>query len=161
MGDWNRTTRECRVEDLSPAVNAAIQEHIQRHNLGSILNDAFLCIETTSTSKKKGLFGLGKAKVVVVQAMLTPAWLVWVVTAQGSTTALSARIEDIVVSDYEQSPGYKLVQDTAIEVEGIFTGLVGSQGRRTVSMFIGLGQESAAVRFRQALKDEVQKTRRP
>ena len=161
MGDWNRTTRECRLEDFNPEVNAAIQKHIEQHNLGSILRDSLMCIETTSESKKKGLFGLGRAKVVVNHAILTPAWLVWVVTSDNDSTALSARIQDIVVTDYAQSPYYKHLPDTGFFVEGILTGRVGMQGSQSVSMFIGLGEEPAAAQFKRALLDQVQRTRKP
>jgi hypothetical protein len=161
MGEWNRSTRECRLEDLSPAVNAAIQKHLEQYNLGSILNDALLCVETTSESKKKGLFGLGRAEVVLVHAVLTPAWLVWVVTTGSASTALSARIQDIVVTDYADSPSFKLLPDTGVQVEGILTGHVGMHGNQTVGMFIGLGEESAALRFKRTLSDLVRQTRRP
>jgi hypothetical protein len=161
MGDWKRSTRECRLELLSPAVNAAIQKHIERYNLGSILNDALLCIETTSESKKKGLFGLGRAKVVVAHVILTPVWLVWVVTSDNDSTAISAQIEDIVVTDYAESPFYKQIPDTGVFVEGILTGQVGTHGSQAVSMFIGLGEESAAAQFKRTLLDQVQRTRKP
>jgi hypothetical protein len=152
MGEWNRSTRECTLESITPELNAAIQAHIETYNLGSVLNEYQMCIETASQKKKKGLFGGSGDQSVLVVAILTPVWLVWAVRGDRSgTAALSARLDELVVADYATTPGYKLLPDTGIEVTGVFTGRVGMEGNQRVSMFIGLGEEPAAQEFKEAL----------
>ena len=65
------------------------------------------------------------------------------------------------MTDYAESPFYKQIPDTGVFVEGILTGQVGTHGSQTVSMFIGLGEESAAAQFKRTLLDQVQRTRKP
>jgi hypothetical protein len=151
MGEWNRTTRQCTLEGISPELHAAIQAHIESYNLGSILSDYRMCIETASQKKKKGFFGKGDQSVLAA-AILTSTWLVWAVRGDRSgTAALSARLDELVVADYAASPGYKLLPDSGIELTGVFTGRVGMEGNQRVSMFIGLGEEPAALEFKETL----------
>jgi hypothetical protein len=157
MGEWNRSTRECRLDDMTPELNTAIQAHIESYNLGSILDDYRMCIETVSQKKKKGLFGGGGDQSVLAAVILTPAWLVWAVLGDKSgAAALSARLDELVVEDYASTPRYKLLPDTGIEVTGVFTGRVGMEGNQQVSMFIGLGEEPAALQFKDALMRAIQ-----
>ena len=78
MGDWARTTRECRYEQLAPDMRAAFEKYCALYNLGPLGAQSTLCIETTSKNVKKGLFG-GAAKDVVVAALLAPGWLLWAI----------------------------------------------------------------------------------
>ena len=48
MSDWKRTTREVSFEGLRPELAAAIQNHIEQYNLGTILSDALMCLQTES-----------------------------------------------------------------------------------------------------------------
>jgi hypothetical protein len=133
-------------------MNAAIKSHVEQYNLGAILSDALLAIETKSDKVKKGLFG--KDETVVIDAVLTPRWLVWAVKdGKGDISVLSVRLADIVVTDYAKSKMAQLVQDTGVEVTGTFTGL-SLEGPGT--MFIGLGNEPAAKKFQDALIKAVQ-----
>ncbi len=59
MSDWKRTTHEVTLEQLPSDMKAEIQRHIERYNLGDILSDALMCIQTNSEKIKKGLFGGG------------------------------------------------------------------------------------------------------
>jgi hypothetical protein len=161
MGEWNRSTRECKLDSITPELKAAIQAHIESYNLGSILNDYRMCIETASQKKKKGLFGGRSDQSVLVAVILTPVWLVWAVRGDRSgVAALSVRLDELVVEDYTSTPGYKLLPDTGIEVTGDFTGRVGMEGSQRVSMFIGLGDEPAALDFKEALFRAVQDVKR-
>jgi len=161
MGEWNRFTKECVLESIRPEMTAAIQKHIETYNLGSILNDYLMCIETTSEKKKKGLFGGGGDKMVVQSAIITPLWLVLAVAGDKSgASALSAQLKDMVVTDYADTPGYKLLPDSGIEVTGIFTGRVGEQTIQRVSYFTGLGEEPAAKKFKETLSRAIQETRK-
>ena len=74
MPEWKRTTREGRFEDLPPEMMTALHHHTEQYNLGPILSDTLMCIQTVSEKPKKGLFG--KAETVQLAALVTPRWLV-------------------------------------------------------------------------------------
>lgn len=156
MGDWNRSTREFPMESFASEMSAAINKHIEQYNLGAILSDALMSIETKSDKVKKGLFG--SAETVIANVVLTPRWLVWAIKdAKGTVSVMSARLEDVVVIYYSKSPMAKLVQDTGLEVTGQFTGMTNNEpSERRGSMFISLGGEAAAKKFQDALIKSVQ-----
>lgn len=150
MGDYLRTTRECEFDDLQPLLVTAIRGHIDRYELGDIEGSALMCCETTSTKKKKGLFG-GKTEVILTGVVITPQWLIWASGKEGEAPGvLSARLDDIRVQDYEESEMYKMMQDTGLNVLGLRTG-----ASDLGSVFIGLGPEPAAQRFRAMLKEAI------
>ncbi len=73
MSAWKRSTREVLLENLASDMRAEIQKHIELYNLGDILSDTVMVIQTDSEKVKKGLFG--SAELNHVTAMLTPRWL--------------------------------------------------------------------------------------
>ncbi len=156
MGDWKRSTRECSLNDLPPQVTAAIKSHIEQYNLGEILSDASLNIENKSEKIKKGLFG--SAGTVFTHVILTPRWLVWTIQdGKDGISAVSARLADIVVTDYAKGKMTQLVPDTGLEVTGEFTGLAHAlPSEQRGSIFIGLGPEPAAQKCHDALIRAVQ-----
>lgn len=145
MSDWKRRTKEISFESLPPEMVNAFREHIDRYNLGPILSDALISIQTDSEKIKKGLFG--KAELVKMIAVLTPRWLLWSVEeARAKPVVLSAQLSNITVQDYAQTPFVKLVPDSGIEVSGMFT-----DARESVSAFIGLEEGEAGDRFKELL----------
>lgn len=141
MSDWKRSTKEIRFESLPPEMVAAINQHIERHNLDSILSDTLMCIQTDSEKVKKGLFG--KAETVKVGAMVTPHWLVWAIQGKNTRTAvLSAQLINLIVQDYSQTSFAKLIPDSGIEVSGMFT-----DAGESISAFIGLEENAAGNKF--------------
>jgi hypothetical protein len=135
---------------------AALQKHIETYNLGNVLKDYLICIETTSEKKKKGLFGGGGDKMTTVVAIVTTNWLF--ISSKGDKTGASANsvnFKDVVVSDYSENPGYRLIPDSGLDVTGKFTGRVGSgfsvDGNERSSSFIPLGEEPVAAKFKETL----------
>jgi hypothetical protein len=53
MGDYARRFRELRLEALPGEVQSTIQRHREVFNLGHILDDNLMCLETASVRKKK------------------------------------------------------------------------------------------------------------
>ena len=153
VGDYLRTTRECTLDGLNPVLVTAVRTHIEKYELNDTVASALMCCETTSTRQKKGLFG-GKTEVILTGIILTPQWLIW---ATGKTNevpgVLSARLSEIQVQNYEQSPMYKMVQDSGLNISGLRT----SEGG-TGTAFIGLGPEPAAQKFRSILKEAMAAT---
>ena len=145
MSDWIRVTRETPVESLPAELVAAIQQHIERHNLGSVLADILMCIQTDSEKVKKGLFG--GAETLQMGAVVTPRWLVWAIAGKKMRpAALSAQLIHLMVQDYEQTPFAKMVPDSGIQVSGIFTG-----ASESASAFLGLDHSPAGRKFRETV----------
>jgi hypothetical protein len=161
MRDYERTTRELRWENLAGEIRAAIQRHLDQNNLGPILDDYIMCVETVSTKKKRGLFKRPGAQPITSTALLTPTWLVYAVVDDGGiVSALSVKLEEATVEDHTLSPFYARLPDRGYHITGNFTGQVGMHGRQQVSIFLGLGEEKAATAFGEALEDAIAKTRR-
>jgi len=145
MSDWKRQTKEVSFESLPPETTAAVRRHIERYNLGPILSDALICVQTDSEKVKRGLFG--KAEAVQMAAMVTPRWLVWSLhQPKTNPTVLSAQLIHVTVQDYAQTTFVKVVPDSGVQVSGMFT-----DAGESASAFIGLEENAAGHKFRDLL----------
>lgn len=145
MSEWTRRTKEIAFENLPAEMISAIHRHIERYNLGPILSDALICIQTDSEKRKKGLFG--NAEIVQMAAIVTPRWLIWSLDQpRTKATALSARLTNVTVQDYDQTPFAKMVPDSGVQVSGMLT-----DATESASAFIGLENNAAGDRFREIL----------
>ena len=161
MGDWNRTTKECALESLNSDNMAAIKKHLESYNLGPILDDYLMGIETTSEKKKKGLFGGGGDSRVIVSAIVTPRWLIWAVAGDKSGTGtLSTQLRDAAVTDYASSEFYKMVPDNGIQVTAPFTGSFAGSPTERGTMFIPLGDEPVTQRFKETVIHAAQEAKK-
>jgi len=143
MSDWKRRTKEVSVEALPADTREAIQGHIEKYNLGPILSDALMCIQTDSEKTKKGLFG--GVETVQIGAVVTPHWLIWATTGtKMKTTVLAAQLKDVVVQDYAQTSFMKMIPDSGINVTGKFMDI-----SENSSAFIGLEDNTAGNRFKE------------
>src|SRR6266511_2649943 len=150
MSDWKRTTKEIAFEHLPSQRASAINQHIERYNLGSSLSDILMCVQTDSEKVKKGLFG--KAETVQIGAVLTPRWLLWAIQgANTQATVLSAQLSNLTVQDYAQTPFAKMIPDSGLEVSGMFT-----DASESSSAFIGLEENTAGNKFKETLIKAVQ-----
>ena len=142
MSEWKRITKEIPFESLPSQMVSAINHHIEQHNLGLILSDVLMCIQTDSEKVKKGLFG-GTER-VQVGAVVTPRWLLWVIHGPKTQAAvLSAQLINITVQDYAQTSFAKMVPDSGIEVSGMFTDV-----SENTSAFIGLEGNAVGNKFK-------------
>ena len=149
MGEYVRTTRECTLDSMHPSLADAIRAHVERYGMEDVLALASICCETVSTKQKKKLFS-SKAEVVIAGVVLTPKWLIWAGGKENENPGvLSARLQNLRVEDYEKSSMYKLMQDTGLDVFGF------PVGDELGSVFIGLGPEPAAQKFRDMLKEAI------
>lgn len=150
MSDYQRSTRECTLDSMNPALATAVRQHIAAHQLGSVLGSTQFCGETTSTRQKKGLFGR-KTETSHTGFLLAPPWLIWATVKEGEPAAiLAARLRDIQVQDYERSEMVKLVPDSGVNITGLRQSDAG-----VGTAFIGLGPEPAAQKFRELLRQAV------
>jgi hypothetical protein len=150
MSDWKRTTKEVPFEGLQPEMVEAIRKHLEQYNLGTILSDELMCVQTDSEKVKKGLFG--SAETVYMGVVITTRWLVWAISGTKTQTAvLSAQLKDIVVQDYAKTQFAKMIPDMGIQVSGHFTDASGN-----VSAFIGLDGSAAGRKFTEIVIQAVQ-----
>ena len=153
MGEYQRVTKECTLESMRPELAKAIQAHIERYELEGVVENILICCETISTKEKKSLFGR-KTEVEMGGVILTPKWLIWAGGKENEKAgALSARLQELRVEDYEKTKMYQMIEDTGVNVDGFRTGQETSSG----SVFIGLGREPVAKRFREMLKEAITK----
>lgn len=148
MGDYIRTTRQCTMADMLPALTAAIRTHIEKHGLGNVEAGVLMCCETVSSKQKKGFWG-GKAEKILTGVLLASQYVIVATGKENEAIGvISARLRDIRVQDYEQSELNKLIPDTGLILSGLRTDSVDLG-----SSFIGLGPEPAAQAFRVSIKD--------
>jgi hypothetical protein len=161
MSKWIRSTRRITLGDIPPEIFTEVKTHITEYNLGPILDDYQMCIETVSNTKKKffGLFGGKNPRTQV--AILTPGWLILGSRGkkEGSAAALSVQLKDVTIMDHKDHPTYKHVPDTGLHVTGIFTGRIGRHGFQRVSTYMGLGEETDAQKFVGLLSRAIEKAR--
>lgn len=156
MGDYNRSSRECNLEDLGEEMVLAVNTHLEKYNLGPILDDTLICIEIISEKIKKGLFAGPGPKLARMVLILTPRWIVQVIKSDADAAfARSARLEDIVATDYEKSPFYARIPDNGVEMTGRFTDTTENS-----SSFIGLGKDAAGEKFKQMIIRAVQEAKK-
>ncbi len=154
MSDWKRSTREIMIEDLASDIRAEIQKHIELYNLGDILSDTLMMIQTDSEKVKKGFFG--SAELNHVTAILTSRWLIWVVSGNKSKVALlSAKLGDVIIADYARTPFANMIPDSGIQVSGRFTDV-----SESASAFIGLENNQAGNKFKELVIQTVQQSRK-
>lgn len=145
MSDWKRTTREASLEDLPAQLASAIQQHIEQYNLGPILSDALMGIQTDSEKVKRGLFG--DAETIQMGAIVTPRWLVWAIAGtKTQPSVLSAQLINLTIQDYAQTPFAKMVPDSGLQVSGMFT-----DASESASAFIGLEENAAGQKFKEVV----------
>jgi hypothetical protein len=143
VSDWKRTTTEVPLAGLRPEMVPAIRNHLERYNLGEVLSDTLMTVQTDSEKVRKGLFG--GAETVYTGMVITPRWLVWAISGPKTQTAvLSAQLRDIVVQDYAETQFAKMIPDTGIQISGHFT-----DASDNVSAFLGLDDRTAGRKFKE------------
>ena len=157
MTTYDRATRECPVAELRPELYEAIRDYFKEQQLGDPETETIICCETTSTRKDAGRLPAwldgGEPATSYTGMLLTSQRLVWVRSGADSGMVLTAAaLKDIRVKAYT-SP---LTRDTGLEVCGF---VEGSKGR--VRGYIGMGPESAAQKFCEAVVKAVEAVNPP
>ncbi len=156
MGDYNRSSRICSLNQLRPELAQAVRVYWQQHEMNDLELQVSLCCETTSEKKKKGFFAsFGSSDpdpVHYTAALITPAWLFWARSgAKYGTAVMAARWRDIQVSKFASS----LMSDSGLTVSGLFAG-----SAEQASAFIGLGEDAAGQQFAAAAHAAAQSANR-
>ena len=83
-----------------------------------IESDVLMCCETRSVLQKDGLFG-GKEEISFSAAYITPKWLVWANSANGTAaSAGSAQLRNIETRDYESTAMFAIVPNRGLNITG-------------------------------------------
>jgi hypothetical protein len=147
MNRTARTTRECPLDDLDPALSTAIRKHLEKYQLANLEAAILMCCETTSVRHKKGLFG--KEEKTVSAAFVTPEWLVWAdSTDRNDAGAGSAQLSQIEVRDFGSTAMGTIAPDEGLNITGRY-----SDHNKTGTTFIALGTGPAGQKFRQVLRE--------
>lgn len=156
MSEYNRTTRECPVNQLHPEVFRALRNYFQEKDLGDLEVETVLCCETTSTKKSGGLFSRFSTSVdetIYTGMVLTSEWLVWARSGDQSGVLLSsANLNVIVVNTYKSM----FVNDSGLEIIGYI-----GDSKLVVRGYVGMGPEAAAQKFCEEVKQAVIKLNPP
>jgi hypothetical protein len=143
MSDYNRTTRECSVNQLHPELRQAIRSYFQEHDLGNLEAETLMCCETISEKKNIGrpvsLLKGAEDTTIHTGMLLTSQWLIWARRGDQSGIVLNAAdLKEIQAKTYTSI----LTQDTGLEIFG-YIGNTKSQVRG----YVGMGTELSAQKF--------------
>ena len=156
MGDYNRSTKKIKFEEITPDVMQAIQKYIELHNLGDILSNVSHCVISTSDKIKIGLFGGPGPNLLVQTVILTDRWLILADRVdQNAIYIKSMQLADIVVTDYQQTAFHGVIPDSGLNLVGKFTD-ASEQG----TMFMPLGEDEAGDEFKEAVIKSVQEAKK-
>jgi len=153
MNTYTRSTRECTFADLGPELVTAIRKHIDKYKLKDIESTIRICCETTSTTRKSGLFTNG-SETTITGMLVTAQLLIWTTIGKKKDKSFvrSARLRNLDVQDFENTAMYHVNPDSGMNITGRYTDVT-KQGQT----FIGLGKDPAGEKFRQVLQHAIQR----
>jgi hypothetical protein len=155
MKEYQRTTRECSFNELSPDIITAIRKYIEKNDLGNIETNILMCVETVSEKIKQGFFSKvfgGGNYAVKMAVIVTPERVLWAtVDNKNATVVLAARLNEIEVKDFSSD----LVEDCGLEIFGSINDFP-----ERATAFIGLGEEDGAQKLRRVLRESAVIARR-
>lgn len=150
MREFRRTTRECSFLEFPPEIVLAIRRYIEKNELDDVESRVLMCAETVSDKIRQGFFskildGANYAKKTAI--VLTPEGILWcTLDNKNQTTVLSALLTEIEIKDFSA----ELLEDHGLDVFGFI-----NRSPERVQAFIGLGEDSAAQKLRQKIKEAV------
>ena len=153
MSHYQRTTRECTLDELHPELARAIRQYFQQHEIGNIEAEILMCCETssarTSTNWLDAKLNSDLDTNTTLALLLTPQRLVWALNGERSgTVAASALLKDLGVKVFAP----KGTQDFGLDVYGRMEGTTVRAGGKLV-----MGSEAAAKKFCEELGKAMQK----
>ena len=152
MNAYTRSTSECTFADLRPELVTAIRSHVEKYKLGDVESSLLICCETTSTTKKTGLFTNG-SETSITGMIVTAQLLIWTNGKKREKPVVrSALLRNIDVQDFENTAMYQVNPDSGMNITGRYTDVT-KQGQA----FIGLGTDPDGEKFRQMLQHAMQK----
>ena len=157
MSDYNRTTRECTINQLHPELRQAIRGYFKEHELGDLDAETLMCCETISEKKNFGwpasLLKGNLETTIHTGMLLTSEWLIWVRKVDRSAAVLNAaNLKEIEVRTYTTM----FTKDTGLEIFGY---IANSKG--PIRGHIAMGKEPAAQKFFEKVEKAVSRLKPP
>jgi hypothetical protein len=143
MSSYRRTTRECTIAQLRPALARAIRDYAQQQQWSNLEAEVVMCCETTSekisTNWLDALLNGDVDEIIYLALIVTPQRLIWVRSGKrAGATAVSAQFKDVNLKIFTP----KHTQDFGVDVFGHMEG-----AREKVSGQLLLGPDPAAQKF--------------
>lgn len=153
MSEYFRTTRECSVTDLHPAMFQAIGNYFQEHKLGHLQSETIACCETIS-EKKKGFWLSGnQERTIYTGILLTSEWLIWVRYGDESGILLNAANLKEIRASYHLA---LFTKDASLEIAGYING-----ANALVHGYIALEKGLVAEKFCEEVRETINKANPP
>ena len=157
MSDYIRATRECSVNELQPEVLKAIQNYFQEHAIGNLQSDIVMCCETVSRKKNadKTPSWLDDRPDTITNTgmVLTSHWFIWAHHGDQTGTQVHAASLNEIQADF-YTPLFS--NDGGLRINGF----VGEENRR-IRGYIGMGNNEAAQKFCEEVKQAIIKANPP
>jgi hypothetical protein len=152
MADYKRTTRQCAFIDLPTDLVKAVRDHLKKYALNGEEQRIVACIENTNLRLGdpgwfSRLLSNNKKEFNHTTVILTPDWVIWGFTdTRKLAFALSGRLSQISVQNYEETSEYQKQEDCGLVMNG-----PANNGSKNGTYIVGLGPEPEAVEFKQNL----------
>ena len=157
MSDYIRTTRECPVSQLHPALLQAVKNYFQEHKLGALEAETLMCCETISKKKsarKIASWLNGNSDTIIYTGMLlTSQWLIWVHHGDQSGTLLNAANLKLIRAEFYSS---LFPKDVGLEIVGYI-----GDAKDRVRGYIGMGEDLVTQKFCEEVKRAITKANPP
>ena len=153
MGEFKRSSRECLPSELRSDIRSSMCKAAAARGID--LDAPVYCCETVTESSKRGFFaamrGTDPDPTHYIGVVLTSEWLVWARSGPKSGILVQmAALKDLTVSDYDSRVG----DDTGVQLSGMI-----NDAPKRVTVFLGLGSDPAAGKFKLALKSALEEAR--
>ena len=153
MSHYQRTTRECTLDQLQPELAHALRQYFQQHQLSNVEAEILMCCETsstrTSTNQLDAWLNRDLATDTTLALLLTPERLIWALNSERSGVVVaSARLLELRVKVFAPRGS----GDFGLDLYGHMADTKVRTGGKLV-----MGPEEAAKRFCEAIGDAMQK----
>lgn len=154
---YDRTSRDCVIEDLDIRLRTVLLAEAERELLGGAAIASIACVETRSIARRRdGIFtrllsGRIPNETLTAAVLLPRHLLIAVVDVQAeSATAHSGRLADMTVSEVDE----RLAVDSGVLVFARWSNLPEAS-----SLQVSLGDDAAGIAFKDELSRAIQKAK--
>jgi len=157
MSNYNRTTRECSVNQLHPELRQAVQNYFQEHGLDDPETEILMCCETISEKKNAGKLASwldgSMDETAHMGMVLTSELLIWAHRGDRSDVTINAANLNVIQVEVYQS---WFTRENGLEIFGFII-----SSKKPVRGRIGMGKEEAAQKFCEAVQNAITALRPP
>ena len=145
MSNYERTTRECTIDQLRPELQQAFRNYFAARKLTELDEASLRCCETSSYKKQGGWLSnwldAGEETTTYTALVLTPEALLWARSAEPARSEVRV-IGASLFAIRVRTVTPLLTQDSGLEISGLIEG-----SKAFMRGYIGLGKDLAAEKF--------------